>query len=157
MELLLGKTTLANKIKEEFNDKAIILSHDFYYKSLSNITLEERMKRNYDCPSAYETDLLIDHVKFLLTGKTIERPIYSYTERLRQKDTVTVNVAPIIIIEGILVLENDELADLMDIKIFVDTDSDIRFTRLIRKRYKRKRFKFGLSYSKIYHYIETNA
>lgn len=128
-----GKTTLAKKIQDEFKDKAILLSHDFYYKSLSNISKEERMKRNYDCPEAFETDLLIKDIKSLLLGKTIERPIYSYTERLREKETVTVIPAPIIIIEGILVLENDELTDLMDMKVFVDTDSDIRLTRLIKR------------------------
>ncbi len=128
-----GKTTLATKIKDEFKDKAIILSHDFYYKSLSNITLEERMQRNYDCPDAFETDLLINDVKSLLSGKTIERPIYSYVERLREKETVTVNPEPIIVIEGMLVFENEALASLMDLKIFVDTDADIRLTRLIER------------------------
>lgn len=128
-----GKTTLASKIEENFKDNVNIIAHDFYYKSLSNITLEERLKRNYDCPDAFETDLLIKDVKALIEGKTIQRPIYSYTERLRQKETVTVNPASVIIIEGILVLENEELANLMDIKIFVDTDADIRLTRLIER------------------------
>lgn len=128
-----GKTTLASKIGEEFKDNVNIIAHDSYYKSLSNISLEERLKRNYDCPDAFETDLLIKDVKSLIEGKTIQRPIYSYTERLRQKETVTVNPAPVIIIEGILVLENEELANLMDIKIFVDTDADIRLTRLIER------------------------
>ncbi len=128
-----GKTTLANKIKEEFKDNAIILSHDFYYKSYSNFTKEEREKMNYDCPEAYETDLLIRDIKALIAGETIQRPIYSYVERLREKETVTVNPAPIIIIEGLLVLENKELSDLMDMKIFVDTDADIRFIRLLER------------------------
>lgn len=128
-----GKTTLASKIKEEFKDDAIILSHDFYYKSLSNITFEERLKRNYDCPEAYETDLLIKDIKTLLEGKTINRPIYSYTTRLREEKTVSVAPATIVVIEGILVLENKELTDLMDMKVFVDTDSDIRLTRLIER------------------------
>lgn len=128
-----GKTTLASKIKEEFKDDAIILSHDFYYKSLSNITFEERLKRNYDCPEAYETDLLIKDIKTLLEGKTINRPIYAYTTRLREEKTVSVAPAPIVVIEGILVLENKELTDLMDMKVFVDTDSDIRLTRLIER------------------------
>ena len=109
-----GKTTLAYKIKEEFKESVVILSHDFYYKSLSNITLEERLKRNYDCPDAYETDLLIRDIKTLLSGKIIQRPIYSYTNRLRENETVNVNPVPIILVEGILVLENIELSDLMD-------------------------------------------
>lgn len=128
-----GKTTLARKIKEEFKENVTILSHDFYYKSLTNITKEERMKRNYDCPEAFETNLLIDDIKSLLNGKTIQRPIYSYTERLREKDTVTVKPTPVIIVEGILVLGNEELLKLMDIKIYVDTDADIRLTRLIKR------------------------
>lgn len=126
-----GKSTLAFKIKEELGENVVIIPHDCYYRSLSNITLAEREQRNYDCPEAYETDLLIKDIKSLISGNSIERPIYSYTERLRQKETVLVQPAPIIIVEGILVLENEELSNLMDIKIFVDTDSDIRLTRLI--------------------------
>ncbi len=133
-----GKTTLATQIKEEFQEDVIVLSHDFYYKSLTNLTKAEREQRNYDCPEAFETDLLISHLQKLMTGQTIERPIYSYTERLRQKETITVKPAPIIVLEGILVLENEELADLMDIKIFVDTDSDIRLTRLIERDQKQR-------------------
>lgn len=132
-ELLRGKSTLAHKIEKEFKDDVIVLAHDFYYKSLTDITLEERKKRNYDCPEAFETDLMIKDIKALISGQTIERPIYSYTERLREKDTVTVKPAPIVIIEGILVLENEELTDLMDLKIFVDTDADIRLTRLVER------------------------
>ena len=128
-----GKTTLANKIKEEFKDDVVILSHDFYYKNHSNLTMEEREKLNYDCPEAYETDLLIKDIKALIAGKTIQRPIYSYVERLREKETVTVNPAPIIIIEGLLVFQNKELSDLMDIKIFVNTDADVRFIRLLER------------------------
>lgn len=128
-----GKTTLATRIKEEFRDKIVILPHDCYYKSLTNITKEEREKRNYDCPEAYETNLLINDIKKLINGETIQRPIYSYTERLREKETITINPVPIIIVEGILVLENEELVKLMDMKIFVDTDSDIRLTRLITR------------------------
>ncbi len=133
-----GKTTLATKIKDEFKSDVIILTHDFYYKSLTNLTKAEREQRNYDCPEAYETDLLISHVQKLMAGETIERPIYSYTERLREKETVIVEPASIIVIEGILVLENETLSDLMDIKIFVDTDSDIRLTRLIERDQKQR-------------------
>ncbi len=128
-----GKTTLAKKIKEEFKDDVIILSHDFYYKNHSNLTKEERAKLNFDCPEAYETDLLIKHIRALMDGETIQRPIYSYVERLREKETVTVKPAPIIVIEGLLVLENKELSDLMDMKIFVDTDADLRLIRLLER------------------------
>lgn len=128
-----GKTTLAYEIQKVWKENVIVLSHDFYYKSLSNLTKAEREKRNYDCPEAYETDLLVNDIKALISGETIQRPIYSYTERLREKETVTVNPAPIIIIEGLLVLENEELSKLMDIKIFVNADSDIRLMRLIER------------------------
>ena len=131
-EQLHGKSTLANKIEEEFKEEVIVLAHDFYYRSLTDITLEERKKRNYDCPEAFETDLMIKDIKALINGQTIERPIYSYTERLRENETVTVKPAPIIIIEGILVLENEELTNLMDLKVFVDTDADI-LTRLVER------------------------
>lgn len=133
-----GKTTLASKIKEEFKENVVILSHDFYYKSLSDITFEERLKRNYDCPEAYETDLLVKDIKTLLEGKTINRPIYSYTTRLREEKTVSVDPAPIIVIEGMLVLEDKALTNLMDMKVFVDTDSDIRLTRLIERDQKER-------------------
>ena len=133
-----GKTTLASEIKKEFQENVIVLSHDFYYKSLTHISKAEREQRNYDCPEAYETDLLVSQTQKLMAGETIERPIYSYTERLRETETVTVKPAPIIVIEGILVLENEELSDLMDIKIFVDTDSDIRLTRLIERDQKER-------------------
>ena len=132
-EQLHGKSTLANKIKEEFKDDVIVLAHDFYYKSLTDITLEERKKRNYDCPEAFETDLMIKDIKALIDGQTIERPIYSYTERLRESKTVTVKPAPIVVIEGILVLENEELTNLMDLKVFIDTEADIRLTRLVER------------------------
>ena len=128
-----GKSTLATKIKDIFGDDANIIAHDCYYKSLSNITKEERMQRNYDCPEAYETDLLIKQIQELKSGKTIKRPIYSYTERLRENETVTVKPTKIIIIEGILVLENQELIKLMNLKIFVDTDANVRLERLIKR------------------------
>lgn len=133
-----GKSTLASEIKKEFGENVVIIPHDCYYKSLSNITLAEREQRNYDCPEAYETDLLIKDIKSLISGKSIQRPTYSYTERLRQKETVLIQPAPIIIIEGILVLENEELFNLMDIKIFVDTDADIRLTRLLNRDIKER-------------------
>lgn len=133
-----GKTTLASKIKEEFGDDVIVLTHDFYYRSLTQLTKAEREQRNYDCPEAFETDFMIEQIKELIEGKTIQRPIYSYTERLREKETVTVNPARIIVVEGMLVLENEELCDLMDIKIFVDTDSDIRLTRLLERDVKER-------------------
>lgn len=133
-----GKTTLAKKIKKELGEKVILLSHDFYYKSLTHLTKEEREQSNYDCPEAYETDLLIADIQKLQKGETIQRPIYSYTERLREAETVLVKPAPVIVVEGILVLENEALVNLMDMKVFVDTDSDIRLTRLIERDQKER-------------------
>lgn len=133
-----GKTSLSNKLKKILKDDAIVLSHDFYYKSLTHLTKAEREQRNYDCPEAFETDLLIKDLKKLISGQTIQRPIYSYVERLREKETVTVNPAPVIIIEGLMVLENKELAGLMDLKIFVDTDADVRLMRLLERDTKKR-------------------
>ena len=133
-----GKTTLANKLKRILKDDAVILSHDFYYKSLTHLTKAEREQRNYDCPEAFETDLLINDLKKLISGQTIERPIYSYIERLREKETVTVNPVPVIILEGLMVLENKKLLDLMDLKIYVDTEDDVRLIRLLERDTKKR-------------------
>jgi len=134
-----GKTTISTKIREALSDDVVtILSHDFYYKSYDKITFEERLNRNYDHPDAYETDLLINDIKKLKDGKTIERPVYSYTTRLRENYTVTAKPTKIIIIEGMLIFENEELLDLLDIKIFVDTDADIRLSRIITRDIKER-------------------
>ena len=147
-----GKSTLAKKIEKEFKDDVILLSHDFYYKSLTNITLEERKKRNYDCPEAFETDLLIHDIKELINGNVIQRPVYSYTERLRSSETVRVEPKKIIVIEGILVLENKELSDLMDLKVFVDAPADIRLIRLIKRDQKERGLDLNYIISK---YLDT--
>lgn len=128
-----GKTTLAKNIQEAFKDDIVVLSHDYYYKSNDDLTLEERKKLNYDHPNAFDTNMLIDHIKKLKQGETIEHPVYSFIEHTRESQTVTVEPKKIILIEGILIFENKELLDTMDIKIYVDTDADIRFMRrLIR-------------------------
>jgi uridine kinase len=124
-----GKTTLANKISEVFNDQVIILCHDYYYKSNDEIPLEERKKLNYDHPNSFDTDLLIDQLKHLKQGNIVYHPVYSFVEHTRLDESVEVKPAKVIIIEGILLFENKELCDLMDIKVFVDTDSDVRIIR----------------------------
>ena len=124
-----GKTTLANNIREVFNDKVIILCHDYYYKSNEGISLEERKKLNYDHPDSFDTDLLIYQLKNLKEGNTIYHPVYSFVEHTRLNETVEVKPTKVIIIEGILIFENKELCDLMDIKVFVDTDADVRIIR----------------------------
>ncbi len=140
MEPVLGKSTLADNIKKEFENNISMLSHDFYYKSNDDLPFEERTKLNYDHPDAFDTDLLIKHLKQLKKGQVIERPIYSFVKHQREKETVTVVPKKVIIVEGILIFENKELRDMMDIKIFVDTDADVRLIRrLIRDMNERGR------------------
>ena len=128
-----GKSTLIQKIKEEFSDEITMLSHDFYYKQHSDIPFEERKKLNYDHPNSFDTDLMIEHVCRLATGESIERPVYDFTIHNRVDETVRVEPAKVIIVEGILIFENHALCDQMDIKIFVDTDADVRLIRRIRR------------------------
>lgn len=129
MELVLGKSTLADNIKKEFAHNITMLSHDYYYKDHPDLPLEERAKLNYDHPDSIETSLLIKHLQELKKGNIIQRPEYSFVEHKREKNTVKVVPKKVIIVDGILIFENKELRDMMDIKIFVDTDADIRFIR----------------------------
>ena len=124
-----GKTTLAQNIREVFNDEVVILCHDYYYKSNEEISLDERKKLNYDHPNSFDTDLLIQQLRELKEGNVIFHPVYSFVEHTRVNETVKVNPTKVIIIEGILIFENKELCDLMDIKVFVDTDGDVRIIR----------------------------
>ena len=129
MELVLGKSTLAENIKKEFENNITMLSHDYYYKAHPDLPFEERTKLNYDHPDSIETSLLIEHLKELKKGNSINRPEYSFVEHQRTEKTVEVNPKKVIIVDGILIFENKELRDMMDIKIFVDADADIRFIR----------------------------
>lgn len=124
-----GKTTFAQNLAKEFDDEILVLSHDFYYKDHPELTFEERKKLNYDHPNAFDTDMLVDHIMKLKEGKSISHPVYSFVRHNREDTTVTVDPKKIILIEGILIFENKLLRDLMDIKIFIDTDADIRFIR----------------------------
>lgn len=126
-----GKSTMIRKIKEEFNDEICILSHDFYYKQHNDITFEERKKINYDHPNAFDTDIMIQHIRELARGNAIDRPVYDFTIHNRVDDTVRVEPARVIVVEGILIFENKELRDLCDIKVFIDTDADVRIIRRI--------------------------
>lgn len=127
-----GKTTIAKKLYQAFSNKAVILSHDFYYKPFENMTVEERSKQNFDHPDSLETELLVEHLKQLKSGHAIKHPCYDF-ETYSRKDWELTNPAPIIIIEGILIFTSKELCDLCDIKLFVDTDADIRFIRRLRR------------------------
>lgn len=124
-----GKTTLAQRIKDVFGEEIVILCHDYYYKSNDGISMEERKKLNYDHPNSFDTDLLVEQLKELKQGKSINHPVYSFVEHTRLAETVEVKPAKVIVVEGILIFENKELCDLMDIKVFVDTDADVRIIR----------------------------
>ena len=123
------KSTLADNIRKEFANNITMLSHDYYYKSNSHLSFDERKKLNYDHPDAFDTDLLIEHLNKLKKGEVIYRPNYSFVTHLREEQTVEVVPKKVILLDGILIFENKELRDMMDIKIFVDTDADIRFIR----------------------------
>ncbi len=126
-----GKSTMINKIKDQFNDAVTILSHDFYYKAHDELTYEERTQLNYDHPNAFDTDLMIEHINRLKNGECIERPVYDFTIHNRREETITVIPSKVIIVEGILIFENEELRNLCDIKVFIDTDADVRIIRRI--------------------------
>ncbi len=129
MEQVLGKSTLADNIRKEFENNITIISHDYYYKDHPDLTFDERKKLNYDHPDAFETDLLLNHLKHLKNGEIIFRPSYSFVEHKRETKTVEVVPKKVILVDGILIFENKALRDMMDIKIYVDTDADIRFIR----------------------------
>lgn len=127
-----GKTTIAKEIYNTFSDKCMaVIEQDCYYKDQSHLTMDERCKTNYDHPDAFDNDLFIEHLEGLINGKTIAKPIYDFAEHNRSKDTITVEPKDIILVEGILVLEDKRVRDLLDIKIYVDTDSDVRIIRRI--------------------------
>ena len=126
-----GKTTIVNNIKELFQNDIELISHDNYYLSNDDKTMEERVKLNYDHPSSFDTYKMIEDVKKLKEGEIIYRPVYDYTQHTRAKEVVEVHPKKVIILEGILILEDPRLRDLMDIKVFVDTDADERLMRRI--------------------------
>jgi len=128
-----GKTTLANIVKDYFGPDAVVISEDYYYKSFDDLPFEERKKINYDHPNSFDTDLMISQIRDLKNNKPINRPVYSFIEFKRLNETITVEPRPVIILEGILLFNCAELLDLMDIKVFVDTDSDIRFARRLMR------------------------
>ena len=124
-----GKTTLTHHLKEHFGEDVTVIGHDSYYKRQEGKTYEERAKQNYDHPSAFDTDLLIEHLQALKRGESIQCPVYSYTDHTRTDQTVTVHPAKVIIVEGILIFQNPVLRDMFDIKLFVETDADERILR----------------------------
>ena len=128
-----GKTTLMNNLIERFAGFVTVLSHDNYYRRNDHLTYEQRCQINYDEPAALETDLMARHLDALRHGETIQCPVYDFAQHNRSSETIEIAPKSVIIVEGILIFENKELRDLMDIKIFVDTDADVRLCRRIKR------------------------
>lgn len=128
-----GKTEIVKTLKKYFEDKIEIIEHDNYYFAHDDLTMEERASLNYDHPQSFETDLLIEHVKKIINNEEINIPTYDFTIHTRSSDTLKKVPKPIVIVEGILVLENEELRNLMDMKVFVDCDGDVRLKRRITR------------------------
>lgn len=129
-----GKSTVAQAIFNSLPEKNIvIIEQDSYYKEQSHLSYEDRIKTNYDHPLAFDNELLIEHMKQLLQGKSVEKPIYDFEVHNRKIETITIEPKDIIILEGILILEDEAIRDLLDIKIFVDTDADVRIIRRIQR------------------------
>ena len=128
-----GKTTLMNNLIERFAGSVTVLSHDNYYRRNDHLTYEQRCLINYDEPAALETDLMARHLDALRHGIPIACPVYDFAAHNRSDETIPIEPKKVIIVEGILIFENQELRDLMDIKIFVDTDADVRLCRRIKR------------------------
>ncbi len=128
-----GKTTVARRLAESVPGYVSVLQHDWYYRDRPELTYEERCELNFDHPDSLETELLVEHLTKLRSGEPVGAPKYDFTTHRRHEDTLTVEPAPVLLVEGILVLADRGLRDLFDIKVFVDTDADIRVFRRIRR------------------------
>jgi uridine kinase len=129
-----GKTTIANRIISALSPESVlIIQQDHYYKDFPYLPLETRAKQNFDHPDSFDTTLLIEQLRTLKKGEAVDRPIYDFTKHTRASKTARLNASPAIILEGILIFENKQLRDLMDVKIFVDTEADLRFIRRLHR------------------------
>ena len=126
-----GKTTITRRLQQRFADNVSVIYHDNYYKAHNDMTYEERAKLNYDCPDAFDTERMVRDLRELRAGRSVRCPVYDYTVHNRSDKTVLVNPSPVIIVEGILIFQDPGLCELLDIKIFVDTDADVRILRRI--------------------------
>ena len=133
-----GKTTLAKNIAEHFGDKISLIRHDDYYKAHDGATIEELSALNYDHPDAFDWKLLFEHLDSLKRGEAIDCPIYDYAIHNRSKETRRVEATPVILLEGILIFDSDEVCNMLDLKIFVDTDADVRILRRIMRDVKKR-------------------
>jgi uridine kinase len=129
-----GKTTIADRVMKALPaENVLLLQQDHYYRDLSHLPMEERNKINFDHPDSMETELMVEHVRRLRDGQAVERPVYDFTQHMRRNETVRLEPRAAIILEGILIFDNAALRELMDVKIFVDTDADLRFIRRLRR------------------------
>ena len=133
-----GKTTLTQHLRQRFGDDVTVLYHDNYYRKNSHLTYEERTKLNYDAPEAFENSLFAAHLQALKRGESIQCPVYDFTVYDRSDKTVTVRPTSVILVEGILVFADPALREMMDIKIFVDTDADVRILRRVLRDVKER-------------------
>lgn len=134
-----GKTSVTHAIYDVFRGHSVVvIEQDYYYKDQSHLTFEERLETNYDHPLAFDNDLLIEHINTLLERQPIDKPVYDYVQHTRAKEVIHVEPVDVIILEGILVLEDARLRELMDIKLYVDTDSDLRIIRRIMRDIKER-------------------
>ena len=128
-----GKTTITRELVRRFGEDVTVIYHDNYYKAHHNMSYEERAKLNYDHPDAFDTDLLVEALRELKEGREVTCPVYDYASHDRSEETITIRPTRVIIVEGILIFQNPELRSLMDIKLFVDTDADVRILRRIMR------------------------
>jgi uridine kinase len=128
-----GKTTFAQAVAEQLEDKATLIAHDNYYRAHDDLIYDQRVVLNYDHPDAYETSLLIKHLIDLKQGKSVEIPTYDFALHNRAARTITIHPSPVIIVEGILILADERLRDLLDIKVFVDVEADVRILRRLAR------------------------
>ena len=126
-----GKSTFTNRLKEAFGDRVSVVYYDNYYRCRDDLPFEERKKINYDHPDAFETDLMIKHIRALKDGQEVECPVYDYTVHNRSGKTILIRPADVILVEGIMVLQNEELRKLLDIKVYVEADADERILRRV--------------------------
>lgn len=129
-----GKTTVVNYLCEEFaSDNILRIEHDSYYRELQHLPFEERVKQNFDHPASLETELMIRHIKALMEGYPVEVPVYDFEQHTRKEDSIKATPSKVILIDGILIFSEPELLELMDVKIFVDTDDDVRLLRRLQR------------------------
>lgn len=134
-----GKTTITRLLSERFGKDVSVIYYDNYYKAHDDLTYEERAKINYDCPDAFDTDLFLEDVAKLKRGENVLCPVYDYTVHNRSNQTLLIKSAPVILLEGILLLSDERIRKLLDIKIFVDTDADVRILRRIMRDVKERK------------------